>query len=92
MRSPASMRFGRQPTKPTIETTNNMKAYDSKKETGAMKAHIRNWLDCVKSRQEPTCNAETGFYSSLPCLLGLQAIQEGSALTWDPINKTVKKA
>jgi predicted dehydrogenase len=52
--------------------------------------HVRNWLDCIKSRQQPTCNAELGFYSSLSPLLGRQAIQEGRALRWDPMTKTVK--
>jgi len=35
-------------------------------------------------------NAEVGFYSSLPPLLGQQAIQEGRALTWYPMTKTIK--
>ncbi|NQU85212.1 MAG: Gfo/Idh/MocA family oxidoreductase [Mariniphaga sp.] len=53
--------------------------------------HVRNWMDCIKSRQKPTCNVEVGFYSSLPPLLGRQAIQEGRALTWDPMTKTAKR-
>ena len=28
--------------------------------------HVRNFLDCVKSRQQPVCNVEVGFYSTLP--------------------------
>ena len=54
--------------------------------------HVRNWLDCIKSREKPTCNVEVGFHSSLPPLLGRQAVQEGRALTWDPISKTAKPA
>jgi hypothetical protein len=81
---------GRQ--QPAIETINNLKAYESAKEWAALAAHVRNWLDCIKSRQKPTCDLETGFYSSLPCLLGLQSIQEGCALNWDPMTKTVKRA
>lgn len=90
IRPPASMGFGRQ--QPTFEAINNMKPYETAKESGARTAHERNWLDCVKSRQKPICDAETGFYSSLPCLLGLQSIQDGCALIWDPKTKTVKKA
>jgi len=52
--------------------------------------HVRNWLDCIKSRQQPTCNEELGFYSSLSPLLGRQAIQEGRALRWDPMTKPEK--
>ena len=50
--------------------------------------HARNFLDCVKSRQKPTCHIDIGFYSSLPCILALMAIQQGRAFTWD--GKTAK--
>ena len=36
--------------------------------------HIRNFLDCVKSRQQPVCNVEVGFYSTLPTLLATTAL------------------
>ena len=52
--------------------------------------HVRNWLDCIKSRERPTCNVEVGFHSSLPSLLGRQAIREGHALSWDPVTKSAK--
>ena len=52
--------------------------------------HTRNFLDCVKSRQKPICELETGFYSSLPCLLALMAIQQGRSLVWD--GETAKPA
>jgi predicted dehydrogenase len=46
-------------------------------------AHTRNFLDCVKSRRKPTAEIEIGFHSSLPCLLAIQAIRQGRAITWD---------
>jgi predicted dehydrogenase len=46
-------------------------------------AHTRNFLDCVKSRNKPTAEIEIGFHSSLPCLLAIQAIRQGRAMTWD---------
>jgi len=52
--------------------------------------HVRNWLDCMKSRQKPTCDIETGFTSSLPLLVGVQSIRNGHSYTWDPITKTAK--
>jgi len=45
--------------------------------------HARNFLDCVKSRQQPVCDMETGFYSSLPCLLAVMSIRQGRSFTWD---------
>jgi predicted dehydrogenase len=46
-------------------------------------AHARNFLDCVKSRQQPTANIDIGFNSTLPCLLGILAIRQGRSFTWD---------
>ena len=46
-------------------------------------AHARNFLDCVKSRQRPVGDIEIGFHSSLPCLLGVLAIQQGRTIAWD---------
>jgi hypothetical protein len=46
-------------------------------------AHARDFLDCVKSRQRPVGDIDIGFHSSLPCLLGLLAIQEGRTFAWD---------
>jgi predicted dehydrogenase len=45
--------------------------------------HIRNFLDCVKSRQQPVCNVEVGFYSTLPTLLAIVSVKEGRTVRWD---------
>ena len=46
-------------------------------------AHARNFLDCVKSRQKPLTDVETGFTSTLPLLLGVLAVRTGKSYTWD---------
>jgi predicted dehydrogenase len=45
--------------------------------------HVRNFLDCVKSRQQPVCNIEVGFYSTLPTLLAIVSVKEGRSVKWD---------
>jgi predicted dehydrogenase len=49
-------------------------------------AHARNFLDCIKSRRKPVADIAIGFNSSLPCLLAIQAIRQGRAITWDGTN------
>jgi predicted dehydrogenase len=80
------------PPEPPFEAIDAMLTYDGASERASEVVHVRNWLDCIKSRKKPTCDIEIGFYSSLPSLLGLQSIKENRALTWDPITRTVKKA
>ncbi len=47
------------------------------------RAHARNFLDCMKSRQRPIVDIETGFYSTLPALIALLAIRQDKSFTWD---------
>ncbi len=45
--------------------------------------HVRNFLDSVRSRQKPVCDLETGFNSSLPCLLAIVSVKQGQTVKWD---------
>jgi predicted dehydrogenase len=58
------------------------KKFDDRQERGVA-LHVRNFLDCVKSRQKTICDMETGFYSTLPLLMALLAIQQRQTLVWD---------
>lgn len=46
--------------------------------------HFRNFIDCVKSREQPICNAEVGHRSSSVCNLGNISMLLGRRLHWDP--------
>ncbi len=45
--------------------------------------HVRNFLDCVKSRQRPAGDIETGHRSTATCLIGNIALRTGEKLRWD---------
>lgn len=61
-------------------------------ERGSEIVHVRNFLDCVKSRQKPTAEFEIGFHASLPCLLGRLSIQQQRAVIWDEKDLAAKLA
>ena len=46
-------------------------------------AHVRNFLDCVKSRRQPVLNLELGHHVSTVAHLGNVALRSGSKLVWD---------
>src|SRR5215470_10638666 len=46
-------------------------------------AHIRNFLDCVKSRQTPISDIEIGHRSTSTCLLGNIALRSGRRIVWN---------
>jgi predicted dehydrogenase len=48
----------------------------------ADRAHVRNFLDCVKSRSRPAVDIEDGFYATLPTLMGVMAVRYGKTYAW----------
>ncbi|HUI41080.1 MAG TPA: Gfo/Idh/MocA family oxidoreductase [Terriglobia bacterium] len=53
--------------------------------------HIRNFLDCVKSRQRPISDIEIGHRSTSACLLGNVALRSGRRLAWDVAKQQLKE-
>jgi len=45
--------------------------------------HVRNFLDCVKSRQPTVAPVETGHHSTIPGHLGLISMLTGRKIQWD---------
>jgi predicted dehydrogenase len=46
-------------------------------------AHVRNFLDCVRSRQDPVENVELGHFVSTVAHLGNVALRTGRKIEWD---------
>jgi hypothetical protein len=46
--------------------------------------HYANWLECIRNRQKPICDAEIGCRSATVCHLGIIAHRLGRPLKWDP--------
>ncbi len=52
----------------------------------ASNSHSGNWLECIRNRRAPICDAEIGHRSATVCHLGNIACRVGVGLrlTWDP--------
>jgi predicted dehydrogenase len=62
------------------------KSLESKKYPGSgdsRPAHVRNFLDCVKSRKPPVENLEVGHHVSTVAHLGNVAYRSGHKIVWD---------
>jgi len=50
----------------------------------ASENHMRNFFDCVRSREQPICDAEIGHRSVSVCHLGVIALRLARKLQWNP--------
>jgi predicted dehydrogenase len=69
-----------QPAKPRIQAEEQ----PGVKGTDLTVLHIRNFVDCVKSRRTPHCDIETGHRSTTFAHLANIALATKSRLDWDP--------
>jgi predicted dehydrogenase len=69
-----------QPAKPRIEPEEK----PGTKGTDLTVQHIRNFLDCLKSRQRTHCDMETGHRSTTFALLANISLATKSRIDWDP--------
>lgn len=51
--------------------------------------HMRNWMDCVRSRKEPNAPARVGFNHSVANIMATMALHTGKRVTWDATKQDV---
>ena len=45
--------------------------------------NLKNWLECIRTRQQPVANAEVAYYSTLACVMGSMAYRSGTKVYWN---------
>jgi predicted dehydrogenase len=46
--------------------------------------HVRNFLDCIKTRQTPIADVEEGHHTAIACHLANISLRLGRSVRWDP--------
>jgi predicted dehydrogenase len=46
--------------------------------------HMRNWLDCIRTRKQPNATVEQGHYGAMACHIGNIAYFENRQVKWQP--------
>ncbi|BET65178.1 Gfo/Idh/MocA family oxidoreductase [Opitutales bacterium ASA1] len=52
-------------------------------------SHVRNWLECIRSRKEPHAPVEAGYQHSIACIMANAAARTGARVTFDPATQEV---
>ena len=71
---------------PTVELSNtSIKAIASANTGGDLltSAHVRNWMECIRSRKEPNAPVEAGYYHSIANIMTTAASRTGYKATFD---------
>jgi predicted dehydrogenase len=51
--------------------------------------HMTNWLECLRSRQQPHCTVQNGFAHSVAGIMAAQAYHSGRKQYWDASSETI---
>lgn len=53
--------------------------------------HIREWLDCIRTKQQPSCNIDQGFQEAVTAHMATMSLREGVKVYWDKEKQMVVK-
>ena len=45
--------------------------------------HLREWLECIRQNQTPSCNIDQAFHEAMTAHMGTRAYLEGRTMYWD---------
>lgn len=47
------------------------------------RAHMQNFLDCVRSGQEPNCPMDLGYRVAVACRMAVESFRSRRTVRWD---------
>jgi hypothetical protein len=50
---------------------------------GLTTAHMKNWLECLRSRKQPNAPVEAGYQHSIATIMANAAVRTGERVTFD---------
>jgi predicted dehydrogenase len=56
----------------------------------ATRAHIRNFLECIRSRKDPNAPVEAGQYTNVVLSMAMDALRAGRRLRWNAQTRKVE--
>jgi predicted dehydrogenase len=54
--------------------------------------HMKNWMECIRSRKQTNAPIEVGYQHSVACILGYQALLTGRKLKYLPVLRRIVEA
>ncbi len=51
--------------------------------------HLKDWIDCIRNGNEPSCNIDMGFEEGITILMAQKAYIEKRRVEWDPVKRKI---
>lgn len=77
---------------PEVNLTEKVEKTAASANTGAdnlTSGHMRNWMECIRSRKKPNAPVEAGYYHSIANIMTNAAVRTGAKATFDSKNQEV---
>jgi len=77
---------------PELSLTDNVVKVESGANTGGdalTTAHIKNWMDCIRSRKTPNAPVEAGYNHSIATIMTNAAVHTGAKVTFDEATQEI---
>jgi predicted dehydrogenase len=53
--------------------------------------HMKNWLECLRSRKPPAATIDDGFGHAVACIMADEAFARGSRMVFDPARRSIQE-
>jgi predicted dehydrogenase len=57
--------------------------------TAVGNAHMRNFIDCIRTGKEPNCSFDLGYRVSIACRMAVESFHQGRTMRWDPQKEAI---
>ncbi|HXI00696.1 MAG TPA: Gfo/Idh/MocA family oxidoreductase [Sphingobacteriaceae bacterium] len=77
---------------PLVELSAKAESVTTSASTGAdglISSHVRNWMECIRSRKQANAPVEAGYYHSIATIMTNAAIRTGHKATFDEATQKV---
>lgn len=52
-------------------------------------SHMRDWVDCIRSRQVPRCGIDRAFEEAVVIVMSVESYFKERKVKWDPVNEVI---
>ncbi|MGD9344256.1 MAG: Gfo/Idh/MocA family oxidoreductase [Candidatus Aminicenantes bacterium] len=76
-------------TEKYFATKGLMYTYTGGKHVDITHLHVKEWIDCIRTGERPSCDIDRGFEEAITCHMATRSYREGRRVEWDPIQKRI---